>query len=161
VSACHSIPANSRIFAPKASVANVESTNIRATLNAPALQASKAACVLRSALHGSTFGGTNNPFGLGPKLNFLTPSAAVTSEGVTLKHLIAYGDTTVAKLYSGLPGIANGKIGFSQVPGYCQASVAACQAAGVTVSGFLTSFVGAPGVRLTPGNPGILAFPCP
>jgi hypothetical protein len=51
--------------------------------------------------HGSTFGGTNNPFWLGPKLNFSTPSAAVNSEGITLKHLIAYGDTTVAELYRG------------------------------------------------------------
>jgi hypothetical protein len=111
--------------------------------------------------HGSTFGGTNNPFGLGPKLNFSTALAAIKSAGITLKHLIAYGDNTVAKLYSGLPGIANANGGFSQVPGYCQTSVAACQAAGVTVSGFLTSFMGAPNVGLTPGNPDILAFPCP
>ena len=111
--------------------------------------------------HGSTFGGANNPFGLGPKLNYPTPLAAVKAEGITLKHLIAYGDTTVAKLYSGLPGIANAGGGFSQVPGYCQTSVVACQAAGVTVSGFLTSFVGASSAGLTAGNPNNLAFPCP
>jgi hypothetical protein len=112
--------------------------------------------------HGAVFGGINNPFGLGPKWNFSTPLAAVNSEGITLEHLIGYGDTTVATLYSGLRGIANvhGR-GFLQVPGYCQTSVLACQAAGVTVSGFLTSFVGAPGVGLTPGNPTNLAFPCP
>jgi hypothetical protein len=113
--------------------------------------------------HGSTFGGTNNPFGLGPKLNFATPSAAIKSEGLTLKHLISYGDNTVAKLYSGLPGIANAKGGFAQVPGYCQTSVGACQAPGLTVSGFLTStsFVGVPNIGLSPGNPNNLGFPCP
>jgi RHS repeat-associated protein len=115
--------------------------------------------------HGAVFGGTNNPFGLrgASFLNFTSPLAAVNSEGITLKHLIGYGDTTVAKLYSGLPGISNGNSGFSQVPGYCQgqSSVAACQAAGVTVSGFLTSFVGVPNIGLTPGNPKNLAFPCP
>jgi hypothetical protein len=113
--------------------------------------------------HGTVFGGTNNPFGLGPKLNFSTSTAAINAEGRTLNHLIGYGDNTVAKLYSGLHGIANGKGGFSQVPGYCQTSVAACQAAGVTVSGFLTSapFMAAPGVGLTAGNPNSLGFPCP
>jgi hypothetical protein len=30
--------------------------------------------------HGSTFGGKNNPFGLGPGLNFTTPAGAVQSE---------------------------------------------------------------------------------
>jgi hypothetical protein len=113
--------------------------------------------------HGTVFGGTNNPFGLGPKLNFSTPGSAVNAEGRTLSHLIGYGDNTVAKLYSGLPGVLNGKGGFSQVPGYCQTSVAACQAAGVTVSGFLTStfFMAAQGVGLAAGNPNNLAFPCP
>jgi hypothetical protein len=79
----------------------------------------------------------------------------------TLKHLISYGDNTVAKLYSGLGGVVNARHGFSVVPGYCQTSVAQCQAAGGTVSGFLNSFAGAPSVGLTPGNPNSLAFPCP
>jgi hypothetical protein len=111
--------------------------------------------------HGGAFGGTNNPFGLGPGLNFGTPLADEKSMGITLKHLISYGDTTVATLYSGLPGIANGKGGFSQVPAYCQTSVTACQAAVVTVSGFLTSFIAVPTVGLAQGNPNNLAFPCP
>jgi len=111
--------------------------------------------------HGAVFGGTNNPFGLGPHLNFATPQAAVKSEGVTLNHLISYGDTTVATLYSGLQRISNGHGGFTQVPGYCQTSVAACQAAGTTVSGFLTSFAAVPNAALTAGNPNNLAFPCP
>lgn len=111
--------------------------------------------------HGSVFGGNNNPFGLGPKWNFSTPLAAVKSQGITLKHLIGYGDNSVSTLYSGLKGIANGSHGFAQVPGYCQTSVAACQAAGNTVAGFLKSFTGAPSVGLTAGNPNKLGFPCP
>jgi hypothetical protein len=111
--------------------------------------------------HGSTFGGKNNPFGLGPGWNFDCPSLAVSSEGITLMHLKKAGDTTVAKLYSGLPGIANGHGGYSQIPGYCQSSVEGCQAAAVTVSDFLSSFAGVPTVGLSAGNPNNLAFPCP
>jgi hypothetical protein len=111
--------------------------------------------------HGKVFGGANNPFGLGPHRNFPSPMAAVNVLGISLMHLIGYGDNTVAKLYSGLPGISNGKGGFAQVPGYCQTSVAGCQAAGVTVSGFLSSLAAAPNVGLTAGNPNKLGFPCP
>ena len=111
--------------------------------------------------HGGAFGGTNNPFGLGPKLNFDAPLAAVRSLGRTLMHLIGYGDNTVTKLYSGLPGISDSHRGYSQVPGYCQTSVSKCVAAGVTVSGFLSSFAASPGVGLTAGNPNNLKFPCP
>jgi RHS repeat-associated protein len=111
--------------------------------------------------NGSVFGGNNNPFGLGPGRNYGSPAAAVSAEGITLKHLIGYGDTTVATLYSGLPGIPDGHRGFAQVPGYCQTSVAACQAAGGTISGFLGSFAASSTVGLTAGNPNKLGFPCP
>jgi RHS repeat-associated protein len=110
---------------------------------------------------GSTFGGTNNPFGLGPGYNYGSPDAAVASLGITLEHLKGYGDTTVAKLYSGLPGIPKAGGGFAQPPGYCQSSVPGCKAAGVTVSNFLSSFLGVPTVGLAPGDPNNLAFPCP
>ena len=122
-----------------------------------------ASIVTLESSHGSVLSGENNPFGLRDNTHFFnygTPFAAVKADGTTLKHLIGYGDTSVAKLYSGLPGILGGN-GFSQSPGYCQTSVAACQAAGITVSGFLTSFAGVPSVALPAGNPNRLGFPCP
>jgi hypothetical protein len=117
--------------------------------------------------HGGAFSG-NNPFGLGPGKTYSSPGSAVAAEGNTLfRFIYGYGETTVSSLYSGngfkrKPGRAWGVL---QYPAYCYGSnaaqVAACQAAGVTVSGFLSSQPGLPAVALTPGNPNNLGFPCP
>ena len=110
--------------------------------------------------HGTAFGGQNNPFGLGPGLNFPTPLAAVQSQGITLKHLMGYGDTTVALLYSGKSGVIDKRAKkYVQPPGYCQG--AGCPAAGMTVAAILAAFAGNPAVGLTNGNPGVLGYPCP
>ncbi len=119
--------------------------------------------------HGTKFN-NNNPFGLGQKgsKQYGSPQAAIGAEGSTLQKLInSYGETSVSALYSGA--------GFVTVPGkpwqvlqypaYCYGSnaqgIADCQAAGVTISGFLSSQLGDSAAHLTPGNPNNLAFPCP
>jgi hypothetical protein len=110
--------------------------------------------------HGSVFGGQNNPFGLGPKWNFTTSLAAVQSQGITLKHLIGYGDKTVALLYSGKSGIVDPRTRkYIQPPAYCNGT--ACPAAGDTVAGFLSTFGSNSSVGLSAGNPSKLGFPCP
>jgi RHS repeat-associated protein len=119
--------------------------------------------------HGTTFGGTNNPFGLGPGNSYGSPQAAVGAEGSTLhKFIYTYGETSVSALYSGNGFIVDPKRPWIviQYPAYCYggkdgSQTAACQAAGNTISGFLTSQIGNPLAGLRPGNPNSLGYPCP
>jgi RHS repeat-associated protein len=118
--------------------------------------------------HGGSFGG-NNPFGLGPGNTYGSSSAAIQSEGKTLNQFIyKWGETTVSELYSGNNWVTTGRWHEITVtyPGYCSeagggaAAKAACQAAGVTVAGFLTSQPGNASVGLSAGKANSLGYPC-
>ena len=119
--------------------------------------------------HGTTFGGTNNPFGLGPGNSYGTPQTAVGAEGSTLqKFIYTYHETSVSALYSGngFKTLPKKPWIVIQYPAYCYggkdgSQTSACQTAGQTISGFLSSQAGNPAVGLTPGNPNNLGFPCP
>jgi RHS repeat-associated protein len=118
--------------------------------------------------HGTHFNGTNDPFGLGPGNSYGSPQAALGAEGSTLAlHIYTFGQTTVSALYSG-----NGYVTMKgkpwivfQSPAYCVATTAqgraACQAAGRTISGFMSSFGGNTAVGLKPGSSNNLGYPCP
>ena len=119
--------------------------------------------------HGNTFF-NNNPFGLGQKgsKQYESPQDAIGAEGSTLKRFIySWGETSVSALYSGNGYVtAPGKPWVVlQYPAYCYGgnakAISDCQAAGATVSGFLSSQLGDSAAHLTPGNPNNLGFPCP
>ena len=117
--------------------------------------------------HGKVFGGQNNPFGLGPGNSYPTPQAAVLADASSLKRFIyTYGETSVSQLYSGNGNVVDSRrpwIVYQRVA-YCYGSTPAekakCQAAGDTVSGFLSSFTGSQAVGLRPGDPNNLSYPC-